>query len=438
MYDYSTTRALDYTTLQSLIDDLYAYDVNQYLQLKKHEGQYAYFDYVDRVQRAVNHVFYKALPGRSNNIAGMIESSSLPRSSETCIILNNNSLLGHVTVLRSIGNLLQKYSRNGVIKIVALTKGPHEQVSQWKKALVEANLQVFDLSKSNMTDRFFEVENLLKPRQYIWWGWPPGQWIGPLLSKNAVHRSVSFKYDFPVAKGFQSHHIGYGIEYASHIYDECMVVGFNQYFLPNLIPSFSEQKKQSSIEFRLVNNKNLAHKDLIHLGTLARSEKIAQPAFLETVKNIMLNDRRVMFHWTGREQHPSTIEFFKKYGLSKRHIFHGWVQPYDYLKHLDIYLDTFPFGTGETFVLAGLMGIPLVAMNSPYEANFTNLLTSSHNRPSFISDNVNEYCLKVNSLLAGKNQPCPTSQSLFFEESFAPESLTCSTQTAIFSEQLNL
>ena len=190
---------------------------------------------------------------------------------------------------------------------------------------------------------------------------------------------------------------------------------------------------------RLENNKNFFSKQHIHVGTLGRSEKIAQQPFLETLKEIMLNDSRIVFHWTGRENSKSINDFFAKYGLVSRTVFHGWVNPFDYLKQLDVYLDTFPFGTGETFVLAGLMGIPLVTMSSPYEANFTNLIAPlSGEFANLICTSAEEYCLKVSQLLAGLDQHCPLLLSTHFEDHFTPQSLTCSKQTAKFSEQLNL
>lgn len=438
MHAYPTLRALQYTTLQSLIGDLYAFDANQYSQLKKDEGQYAYFNYIERVQRAINSVFYKPLPGKVKSISSSIKSSESIRSSDTCIVLNNNSLLGHVTVLRSIGSLLQKYSRKGRLKIISLANGPDDEVLKWKNTLSAANLQVFDLSKVSIADRFIQADSLLKPRQYIWWGWPPGQWIGPLLARNAIHRSVSFKYDFPAAECFHSHHIGYGEKYANNISSNCQIYGFTQHFAVDLIPSFSQEKKEISLQARSNANKLLATKKVIHLGTLGRSEKIAQQPFLEAVKNVLLSDKRVIFHWTGKEKPQPILDYFHKYGLIKRNIFHGWVQPYDYLKQLDMYLDTFPFGTGETFVLAGLMGIPLVAMSSPYEANFTNLINIFSKDSDFICSTSKDYCFKINNYLRGLEKSCPQKLSSLFEECFTPQSLTCPKHTATFAAKLDL
>ena len=128
MHEYPTTRAQKFLTLPQLIDDLYGYDCNLYSLLKKNEGQYAYFAYINKVQRAIKNVFYKPLPGETHCIASTIDSPLVPRSSETCIILNNNSLLAHVTVLRSIGSLLNKYSRKGKVKIISLTNSPLAKV----------------------------------------------------------------------------------------------------------------------------------------------------------------------------------------------------------------------------------------------------------------------------------------------------------------------
>ncbi len=441
MLDYPTTRALKFSSLQDLIDDIYKYDSTLYSELKKSEGQYAYFDYIEKIRRVVDQVFYRPLPSREKNIADTIKV--LPRSSnfDTCIVLNNNSLLGHVTVLRSIGHLLEKFSDKGGVKIICLANGGSNSnihTINWKKALTQANLQVLDLSKIGFADRFIEVDSLLLPRQYIWWGWPPGQWIGPLLARKSIHRSVSFKYDFPAAERFISHHIGYGDDYANHIYDNCQIYGFIQYFAIDLIPTFSHEKKRISVKSRSDKNKSLSSKRIINIGTLGRSEKIAQKPFLEVVKDIMLKDNRVVFHWTGKEKPQVILDFFHDHQLSNRNIFHGWVKPYDYLDDLDIYLDTFPFGTGETFVLAGLMGIPLVAMTSPYEANFTNLMMMNPNAFKFICPTSSQYYCKVVEMISGNRVYCPSETSALFEDLFTNKTLTCSQQVAKFAKELDL
>mgnify|MGYP001367013414 CR=1 FL=1 len=55
--------------------------------------------------------------------------------------------------------------------------------------------------------RFRELLNVYSPQQYIWWGWTPGQWIGPLIAPHSIHKSVSFKYDFPMSQRFDCHYI---------------------------------------------------------------------------------------------------------------------------------------------------------------------------------------------------------------------------------------
>ena len=372
---YSTAKASKIVEFEAIVDDLYNYDAHQYSLLKTNEGQYAYFEYMKNVRLSVENIFYKPLPGRCVSLSDTIKLSKEPLSSSTCIMLNNTSLLGHVTVLRSIAKLLLKYSQKGDLFAAVLNPESLQAEDKLRRYLNETGLKTIQLPVGGMARRLYQLHKSIKPRQYIWWGWPPGQWLGPLIAKDSVHRSVSFKYDFPIADRFTSHHIGYGDKYASHIFDNCKIFGFNQHFCVDMIPSLSRQKVVNFKKFlksKSIQNP-LRGSHIINVGTLGRSEKIAQPSYLLTIKKLLDSDPRIIFHWTGRSERKDINNFFEKENLSNRVTFHGWVSPFDYLTKLDIYLDTFPFGTGETFVSAGLLGLPLIAMNSPYEANFTNL-----------------------------------------------------------------
>ena len=74
--------------------------------------------------------------------------------------------------------------------------------------------------------------------------------------------------------------------------------------------------------------------------------------------------------------------------------------------------------------------------DSPYEANFTNLLCNSKKQAPFISANIPEYCMKANNLFTGIDQYPPEELSMLFEEAFSPESLTSLQKRNIFAEQL--
>lgn len=439
-YD-STTYAHNLTNLKSLVEQVYTYDTDQYSELKEHEGQYAYFTYLNKIRQTVENVFYKPFPGKKNCISDELDSFTGIRGSDTCIVLNNTGLLGHVTVLRSLGYFLTKYARKGNIKIICMFSKSSKHESRWRNLLAEANLQVLDLKKSSMVERFLEIEFVLKPRQYVWWGWPPGQWIGPLLAKTAIHRSVSFKYDFAVSKGFSSHHIGYGNEYSACISDECKTYGFFQPFSLNMIPSLTINKCSAFTKAlkESYDNYPLHKRKRINLATLGRNEKIAQLPYLKLIRRLLQKDSRLIFHWTGRKHDYRVVKFFEDHGLSQRIIFHGYVTPFDYLKKIDIYLDTFPFGSGETFVSAGFMGLPIIAMNSPYEANFTNLIKSKYLRDRIIAYSEAEYCNYIERLVDGSSVHDPIQYSQEFRDTFDPAySLTLEGLTAKFAKDLEL
>ena len=296
----------------------------------------------------------------------------------SCIVLNNTSLLAHVTVLRSLGNEFNIFSRKNKLVIICLLKTKKEQENIWAKALTDIGYKVVYLKSKKAINRLLEVNSIIKPKQYIWWGWPPGQWLGPLVVPNALHRSVSFKYDFPIAKCFASHHIGYGDAYAENIKGDIPTFGFKQKFLPDFIPTLSEERVNQSATKRKFESINhpIAGKKVVNLGTLGREEKVAQLEFLSSVKSILQHDKRTIFHFTGRNYRNDIRAFFEENNLGTRILFHGWVK-LQLSPKLDIYLDTYPFGTGETLVCAGYMGLPTISMHSPYEANFSNLFYMS-------------------------------------------------------------
>ena len=426
MKPYSIAKALGMTDLNSLISDVYQYDASCYSVVKANEGQYAYFEYMKAIKSSVENIFYRPLPGRTLPVCKMylkkIPPSNISRDS-TCLILNNLSLLGHVTVLRSMSSeILSAFNLNKVY-IASVFEGTSHERNAWRSALEDSGFTCLSLACMDFVNRFLEIDKLINPRQYLWWGWPPGQWMGPLLAPHAKHKSISFKYDFPVAKFFESHHVGYGEKYASQINAECPVYGFSQKFSQDLIPSISLKKTTAHLSDRALHLKNrpLNNREIIHIGTLGRSEKIAQKDFLLAVLNILNSDIRTVFHWTGKDQRADINEFFISNNVFDRIKFHGWVQPFEYLKELDFYLDTFPFGTGETLVSAGYMGLNMAIMSSPYEANFSNLLENTEGASRIIFYTETDYVHHVLSSIQGRKVSImPSDISKMFKASFLP------------------
>jgi hypothetical protein len=408
--------------LASLADYVYELDSDLYARAKNAEGQYSYLRYMTKVREMVETSFYQVLPDHRDPASLIVEQAEAlqarPRSNATVIILNNTSLLGHVSVLLSMSSSLRdRFGEQGLYVVCLFYRKGY---TEWSDRLESKGFVVHDLVSTQIADRLKEVNEVLRPSDCLWWGWPPGQWMGPLFCPASNHRSISFKYDFPLSRRFCSHHVGYGAAYASLITDEKPVLGFHQPVFIDSIPGFSAgfvsdqcQKRQAELL-----RYPLSQRPFIHIGTLARAEKIRQKQFLSAVIAAMLKDKRIVFHWTGRAVDQQIKQRFIESGLASRQRFHGWVKSVDYLPKLDIYLDTFPYGTGEAFVSAGYLGIPLVAMASPYESSFTHLFNAELTN-EIVMPAHQQYITRILRLCSGEAQGLTTfQQSQAFEAIF--------------------
>lgn len=408
--------------VQALVEYCYSVDSELYDCSKQTEGQYSYLKYIRQVRRITKLSFDEVLPGQKETLRDSLPSckadAQKARNRVSIIVLNNTSLLAHVSVLCSMAKTLNdELGASSLFVICLFATGEYPK---WNTKLSNAGLQVLQLSAMSLYERLRESDFLLRPAQYIWWGWPPGQWLGPLACPEAKHRSVSFKYDFPSAERFSSHHIGYGEEYAKNISDHVPVYGFHQPISAASIPGLSLAIMQKVVSARTADLqlRPLSGRKTIHIGTLAREEKVAQPTFLSLVMEILKADRRLIFHWTGRAESTLVTSILDQHGLSSRHQFHGWVQPVEFLPKLDIYLDTFPYGTGEAFVTAGYLGLPIATLASPYEANFSNIL-SDELKNILISKSTGEYGRSILQIASGVRQaPQPSLLQMFFMRCF--------------------
>lgn len=101
------------------------------------------------------------------------------------------------------------------------------------------------------------------------------------------------------------------------------------------------------------------------LGTLAREEKINSAPFLQAVADILLAHPQAGFLWTGRSEHPGIAGFFQAAGVGPRCHFVGWVDTKLYAAALDVFLETFPVGSGVTSYQAFAAGVPLLSYLHP-------------------------------------------------------------------------
>ena len=110
--------------------------------------------------------------------------------------------------------------------------------------------------------------------------------------------------------------------------------------------------------------KGISGGNRVILGTLAREEKIASPAFLDAICTLLKKHDNVVYIWTGREKLPLIRDRFIKAGVLEQTLFLGWIDTSIYAQVIDIFLDTFPAGCGLTVWEAMAAGKPVIFMAS--------------------------------------------------------------------------
>jgi hypothetical protein len=101
------------------------------------------------------------------------------------------------------------------------------------------------------------------------------------------------------------------------------------------------------------------------LGTLGREEKINSAPYLRAVAGILSAHPEAGFLWTGRTEHPAIAGQWRAAGVADRCHFVGWVDTRLYAAALDVFLETFPFGSGITSFQAFAAGVPLLSYLHP-------------------------------------------------------------------------
>lgn len=104
--------------------------------------------------------------------------------------------------------------------------------------------------------------------------------------------------------------------------------------------------------------------DAVILGTIAREQKINSLEFLQLVTAILENHPNAIFLYTGRSQPELARTLFEKRGLAERALYVGWVNSALYAQVLDIFLDSFPAGNGQTLLEAMASGCPAIFLQN--------------------------------------------------------------------------
>ena len=130
---------------------------------------------------------------------------------------------------------------------------------------------------------------------------------------------------------------------------DCRRIGFmsNNYHKYNIIDSLKQKLPSNAII----------------LGTFARAEKIAQPAFLKLIGEILKDNPNAHFVWTGRTADTRVVNFFEENSIVNRTHYIGWIKTSECISSLDIFLETIPYGCGQTASEACSAGVPLVSID---------------------------------------------------------------------------
>ena len=98
----------------------------------------------------------------------------------------------------------------------------------------------------------------------------------------------------------------------------------------------------------------------IILGSLCRTEKISNLEYLNTISGILRRHENVVYLWAGRQQDATIYDHFVQEGVEGKTRFIGWVDTSIYASAFDIFLDSFPAGSGITALQAMEAGTPVV------------------------------------------------------------------------------
>lgn len=104
------------------------------------------------------------------------------------------------------------------------------------------------------------------------------------------------------------------------------------------------------------------------LMTLARTEKMRDPAYLGALVALLQAHPKAVFLWAGRDEDPLVVAAFREGGVLDRTRFIGWVNTRLFAQVADVFLDTFPFPCGFTLFQAMAAGKPVVIYDSPEAA----------------------------------------------------------------------
>lgn len=103
----------------------------------------------------------------------------------------------------------------------------------------------------------------------------------------------------------------------------------------------------NALEATIVEERQKYPSDTIILGSIGRIVKLENDAYLEAVAEIMRRNSKTIYLACGSGESAFVRARLKRLGIEERFYFTGFVDPHLYGHLIDLYLDTFPMGSGE-------------------------------------------------------------------------------------------
>lgn len=274
--------------------------------------------------------------------------------------LHNAAIVGHTEALLE---LLKHRPRGGVWSdpVVYILEGNLPELTVMLKdiGVTTTNLQDIVADRTAYLEKFRRLRQLIAHDRVSHLVWVSA----PLFAEFALPMRLAPLQILWTLKfhPFQLPEIDGYITYGSWSEDARTVHGETWQVVPYMMSRTSEDVSPDLVSKA---RQSFARHDVIY-GTLARTEKIDSEPFLDCVVQILRDNPRAAYLWTGQTQHAGIQGRFEAAGVSDRCHFIGWVDTALYARVLDVFLESFPFGCGLTGMRALEAGTPFVSFAAP-------------------------------------------------------------------------
>lgn len=275
-------------------------------------------------------------------------------------VFPRGAVLAHTKVVLSMVKGLQRLSEKRMEPVVLVLGG--DCPAEFSKAFEDLNVKTIHIPRksssrdgSDFTTHITEVRGTISSlgiNTVVWISVPctAGWYFGARIAPRQIYWTMKFHSHFSPEIDL---HVSCG-----SIWEQQKTLRGRKWLTGpvSFEDALSGGKRSEAIAIR-----NSFDPDTVVLGVLARTEKIFSEPYLKAVAEILDQNEKCIFLWTGRDEHSGIKGFFSERGLADRAIFIGWVNTATYAQVLDIFLETFPFGCGMTAAQSLAAKVPVVS-----------------------------------------------------------------------------